>query len=339
METEIVSRIESRFRELGVEVAREEIESRVAKLVREFKVPPEEAERSVVNYFLKERGIPQTNYYQLNPALKVKDITEAGVWGDLKAKVVQLWEPTHESIDQVGLVGDETGTIKFTKWKVSGLPALEEGRVYLFKNLVTDKWQDRCSVKLTRNTRITPLEEDIEVNRDAGVFTGVLVDIQSGSGLIKRCRECNRALTRGVCGEHGKVEGEYDLRIKGVLDNGETTQQILLNREMTEHTAGITMEEAKTMASESLDPTIVLDKIKARLIGRYYRVQGGPVDRYILVNTMERLTFQPEEIESLLETLEALPQYREEGYQEEGQEEGENEEEPMEEEYYGAEDF
>jgi len=56
------------------------------------------------------------------------------------------------------------------------------------------------------------------------------VDVQSGSGLIKRCPECNRALVKGACGEHGKVEGVYDLRIKAVLDDGEKVQDILMNR-------------------------------------------------------------------------------------------------------------
>jgi len=34
-------------------------------------------------------------------------------------KVVELWEPTHDSIDYVGLTGDESGRLKFTKWRVS----------------------------------------------------------------------------------------------------------------------------------------------------------------------------------------------------------------------------
>ena len=43
-----------------------------------------------------------------------------------------------------------------------------------------------------------------------------MIDIQTGSGLIKRCPECKRALVKGACAEHGKVKGEYDLRINRI---------------------------------------------------------------------------------------------------------------------------
>jgi len=71
------------------------------------------------------------------------------------------------------------------------------------------------------------------------------------------------ALVKGACGEHGKVEGVYDLRIKAVLDDGEKVQDILMNREITEAFTGITLDKAKEMATEALDQGVVLDVIKA----------------------------------------------------------------------------
>ena len=49
--------------------------------------------------------------------MKVMEINEPGLWVDLKVKVAQLWETNSDAISQSGLVGDETGIIKF----VSGL--------------------------------------------------------------------------------------------------------------------------------------------------------------------------------------------------------------------------
>ena len=218
--------------------------------------------------------------------MKVSEIKEQGRWIDLRAKVVQLWEPTSETISQTGLIGDETGVIKFVKWAKSEIPDLAEGKSYLFKNVVTDVFEGRFSVKLNRTSEILPLEEEVEVSPQEANFTGAIVDVQKGSGLIKRCPICRRMLNKGVCGEHGKQEGTYDLRIKAVLDDGVKVQEVLINRERTESLMGISMEEAKTMAMEALDHEVVKGMIEERLLGRYYTVSGPTVDRYILVETI-----------------------------------------------------
>jgi replication factor A1 len=74
-------------------------------------------------------------------------------------------------------------------------------------------------------------KEDINIRQQEEEFTGAVVDIQSGSGLIKRCPECNRQVKNGICGEHGKVEGVYDLRTKAGIDNGSEIRELLLDAE------------------------------------------------------------------------------------------------------------
>ncbi|MBU4374303.1 MAG: replication protein A [Euryarchaeota archaeon] len=220
------------------------------------------------------------------PQARASDIKEDGKWVTLRAKVVQLWDSNHESLSQVGLLGDESGTIVFKKWTKANLPQVEEGKSYLFKNIITAEWQGQFSVKLNKTSEIIPIKEDIEVGSTLAEFSGAIVDIQSGSGLIKRCPECNRALAKGACGEHGKVEGIYDLRVKAVMDDGEKTQDILLNREITEALTGITLDKAKEMATEALDQAVVLDLIKSKLVGRYFVVTGAKLDRFMLVETI-----------------------------------------------------
>lgn len=218
--------------------------------------------------------------------LKVVEIDEPGSWIDLKVKVVQLWETNSDAISQSGLIGDETGSIKFVKWAKADLPNMEEGKSYHLRNLVTDEFQGRFSVKLNRTSRIEPLEVEVEVGSQAAQFSGALVDIQKGSGLIKRCPTCKRSLAKGICSEHGKVEGTYDLRIKGVIDDGLRVQDVLINRETTERLVGLTLEEAKQMAMEALDHEVVCNLMESKLVGRYFSVTGPRVDRYILVETI-----------------------------------------------------
>ena len=161
-----------------------------------------------------------------------------GQWATVRGKVVQLWENSHESIEQAGLLGDQTGVIKFTNWASSELPDMEEGKSYMLKNVVVNEWGGKAQIQLNRSSSIEELDEDIEVRTSTFTYFGAMVDIQTGSGLIKRCPECKRALVKGACAEHGKVKGEYDLRIKAVLDSGTSTQDALINRELTEELVG-----------------------------------------------------------------------------------------------------
>ncbi|WP_406658180.1 replication factor A [Methanolobus sp. ZRKC2] len=307
---EISQEINAKFLELGVEIPIEDIEERLDKMINKFKVPKEEARRSVVNYFLKEYNIPRNDFYtgqSESPQKKVSELNVDGKWVNVKAKVVQLWENTHESISQVGLIGDETGTIKFTKWESSELPDLEEGKSYLFKSVVTNEWNGKFQVNLNKSSSVDSIDEDLEVGTSTATFTGAMVDIQSGSGLIKRCPECNRALTKGACMEHGKVDGIYDLRIKAVLDDGLTTQDSIIKREITEEITGLNLESAISLAADALDQGVVLEQMKKILVGKYYTISGSRVERYLLVDSIdERTVLDQVELDELINAAEVV---------------------------------
>ncbi|MDS0282606.1 replication factor A [Haloarcula onubensis] len=274
----------------------DDVEERLDTLVNEYKVPASEARRSVVNTYLDEAGMDRDQLGGTggsgNEQVTVSDVDAPEEWVDIRGTVVELWDPRADAVAQVGLLGDETGTIKFTKWSKSDLPELEEGKSYELRNVVTDEYQGRFSVKLNRTTTIEELDEEIEVGSDSVEVAGALVDIQSGSGLIKRCPEedCTRVLQNGRCSEHGEVEGEFDLRIKGVLDDGEEVTEVIFDEEATEKLTGITLEEAKEMAMDALDTTVVADEMRADILGRYYRVTGPTFGRYVLADDQERLT-------------------------------------------------
>jgi len=283
-----VEQIASRLREQGIDVAREEIESRLLLLVEKFHVPDSEARRSVVNYFLKEHGIvpPKMGSAEL---VKISQIKEANRWVNLEVKVLEIREPTSSAISQVGLVGDETGSIRFVKWAKADLQDLVEGKSYILRNVVTDEFQGRFSIKLNRTSEIQETDEEIEVSSQTVTFSGAIVDVQKGSGLIKRCPVCKRSLSKGICGEHGKVEGAYDLRIKAAMDDGEKVQDILINRERTEGLIDMTLDQAREMAMEALDHEVILGIIEEKLVGRYYMATGPRIDRYLLVERIEEM--------------------------------------------------
>ena len=280
---ELAEQTSARFLEQGVKIPASEIEQRLHSLVDDFKVPTEEARRSVVSYYSKlhpKQGSTSSTEVIYS---KIKDINAEDKWISVRVRVVQLWEPNSQSIAQVGLLGDETGTIKFTSWSNAKLPILKDGQSYSLRNVVTKSWQGRFSISLNKASEIAPLDEEVVVGRAEEEISGTIIDVQSGSGLIKRCPECSRVVVKGYCAEHGNVSGVYDLRIKGVLDNGEIVTDVLFNRELTERLTGITLAEAKEMAMEALDQNVVADSMKTVIIGRFYLVRGNKTPRWLLI--------------------------------------------------------
>jgi replication factor A1 len=284
--------IKERFAKVNVQIYEKDITERLSILVNKFKVPINEARRNVTGYFLKVHNINQDEFFANagfanQSPVKIAELIEDNKWCTFNAKVSILWDPRHEKILQTGVLGDETSTIVFTTWKSTGCLVLEDGRCYTFKNVVTSEWQGRMSIKINKNSEILPYQGDITVARKLVTVVGALVDVQQGSGLIKRCPECNRSLVKGVCADHGKVEGIHDLRIKGVIDDGVTSQAVILNRKLTEELTGITLAKAKEIAMESLDTGTVADEMGCKVIGHYFEVTGVQIDKNLIVETIK----------------------------------------------------
>jgi len=282
-------RIANRFSD-HAEVSVEEVEERLDSLINEYKVPMEEAQRSVTNHFAKETGVSRDELGSGgSSSVSVAEIDTPDEWVDIGVKVVELWDATSEAVGQTGLVGDETGTVKFTSWEKSDVQKLQEGETYRLSNVVTDEFQGRMGVNLNSSTEVNEIDTEIEVGDQEIEVEGALVAIQSGSGLIKRCPEedCTRVLQNGRCSEHGDVEGEFDMRIKAVIDDGNEVYDVLLDRQETESVTSIEMEEAKQDAMDALDTSVVTDRIKSLLVGRYFRASGPRVGRYILADEIK----------------------------------------------------
>jgi len=299
----LADQIVSQFGRLGYDVDRDEVIKRLKLLVLEFKVPEGEAVRTVRNWVIKEYEIPREKVISESPLVKIEEIKKPGEWVSLKAKVVQLWDSSSPSVSQVGLVGDETGIIKFVIWAKSGKGEVEEGKSYLFKNVVTDSFQGRMQINIGRTSEIVEIDEEVPSPREIEIV-GALVSIQQNSGLIQRCGSCHRVMTKGICPIHGKVRGYDDLRVKGVLDDGDNFYEIILNEDNIRDLTGIDLNKAKRIASERLDRNAVLSELKKLLLGRYYKVVGVRGGRYLLVRKVDRIGgVEGSEVDRLLEVL------------------------------------
>ncbi|MDD1705884.1 MAG: nucleotide-binding protein [Methanoregulaceae archaeon] len=234
--------------------------------------------------------------------IPIRDLTP-GI-GSIRGKFIQEWEASHDRMLQSGLVGDESGTVKFVIWKEEGKERLVPGTVYSIYYALVDEYQGRISLNLTTAT-ILPEDGDIPVSGGEGVFSGALVHIAPGSGLIKRCpvEGCNRVLSRqNYCPVHEIQPGFlYDLRIKGWLDNGWETREILVQREATEQLTGMSIHESKELAENNpLGMDEVFLRVRERILGRYLTCRGREIDQRILVSECGFLHFDPGEIPGLL---------------------------------------
>ncbi len=272
-----------------LDITKDEVRSDIQELVNEYSVPIDEASRAVASSLRDEADIEYDDVVSSNDEILVNEIDEEGAWVDVRVKLVELWEPRSDSVSQVGLVGDESGRNKFIAFKTSELEELEEGESYLLSNVVTDEYQGDYSIKLNRTTEITKLDSEVVVGDESTTISGALVDLQSGSGLIKRFSEegCNRSLKNGMCPVHGDVDGVNDIRIMAAFDTGKEVHTVVFNRELTESVTGYTLDEVVSKAMDTLDRDVALDMFRKEVVGRYYRVTGSEIGDLFNANSYE----------------------------------------------------
>ena len=167
-----------------------------------------------------------------------------------------------------------------------------------------DEFNGRLSLNLN-SAMIMQEETDIPVSGGEVSVRGAIVHIAPGSGIIKRCpvEGCNRALSRqNYCPVHEiQPNFNYDLRIKGWLDDGEKTHNILIQRDAVEALTGITLDSAKEIAENNpLGMDEVFLRMRDALLGRYLLCKGREIENRLLVNSCERVTFSSGEHAALL---------------------------------------
>ncbi|SEH54817.1 replication factor A1 [Halopenitus malekzadehii] len=194
-----------------------------------------------------------------------------------------------------GVVGDETARLPFTDWDPRS--TVEAGADLRIEDVYVREFRGVPSINLTAFSTVTPLPDPVPVNENAprlsiadaidtgGMFdvevVGTVLDLREGSGFIERCPDCGRVLQSGQCRSHGDVEGEDDLRVRAILDDGTATTTVVLNADLTADVYGGGLEDAREAAREAMDKSVVAESIADELVGRAFRVRGNlSVDDY-----------------------------------------------------------
>ena len=126
----------------------------------QFKTWFSKAKRSISSYVRQCK-----DYRTSTNVTKIGNIAHIGKCVSLRATVITLWNDTSESIDQTGVIADETGQIRFSMASTHKLQRIEIDKSYVFYHLHTYEFGRKCSV---RSNRITTIREiDIKTARSA----------------------------------------------------------------------------------------------------------------------------------------------------------------------------
>ncbi|KQC03051.1 MAG: nucleotide-binding protein [Methanoculleus sp. SDB] len=231
--------------------------------------------------------------------------------GSIRAKFIEEWEPRHERMLQSGILGDESGTIKFVLWNDGDREKLRLNTVYTIYYASVEEFNGRLSLNLSTGM-YSDEEIDIEVARGTHEASGVIAHLGPGSGLIRRCpvEGCNKVLSRyNECPIHDvQKEFRWDLRITGVIDDGEEATNVLIQRDVAEALSGMTLEEAVSVAENNpLGFDDVLDRMKQAVTGRYVRCRGNDMGGTILVRECFRTAFDATRHAALLNRAAVTP--------------------------------
>ncbi|MHB8634710.1 MAG: hypothetical protein ACYDBQ_12250 [Thermoplasmatota archaeon] len=194
-----------------------------------------------------------------------------------------------------GTFADTTGHIEFTSWHDHQLAA---GSAVTIQGAYARSFRNVPQLTFDLQAKVTPAEgvppaESLKRSPSTPIgilvergfandvtVVGTLLEVRPGSGLIFRCpapaegKACGRVVTAGQCRLHGKQEGTPDLRVKAILDDGTGAVSVTMGREITERLLGLTLEEAKAQAQAAFRPDLAVEKLKERLTGRPFVVQG-----------------------------------------------------------------
>ncbi|WP_135827084.1 DNA-binding protein [Halorussus ruber] len=107
---------------------------------------------SMMSAVVGVHGELQTAPGHVIPIGKLEDVNRKEV--SISGRVETLWEPSHPSIAQVGLIEDESGRTRVTVWENSNAPWMEEGERVCIRGAARNWYEGRVSLAVTGWTTI-----------------------------------------------------------------------------------------------------------------------------------------------------------------------------------------
>jgi replication factor A1 len=206
-----------------------------------------------------------------------KDGESKSVWsGDVADPTgkcrTSMWESPPFDFESTPVVVRIKGA-RVRAWQ--GVPDITVDNSSQVEILAAAPWGD--DVDLANNFVSVELDELSSGASRVGISTeGTIVSIREDSGIIYRCTECRRVLRDGECATHGSQDGDMDVRLRMVLDNGKSTISLIVNKTATESLLGMSQADISSNISENGSMQFIQD-LRERLLGRKLLANGRTI--------------------------------------------------------------
>jgi len=278
--------------------------------------------RGVVERSDAEIELPERTITYTSSEVKIEELREGIGNVIITGRVLSIEERTIQGQDGLrtvysGEIADDTGKIQFSAWADFGLKVgetirIENAYIRAWRSIPQLNFGDKSEVSRVDDTFgsvITSNSKSIAdlIKIGGGIdisVTGTVVDMRAGSGLIKRCPECNRSVLNDECVAHGKITAVPDLRMKMVIDDGTGAINAIVNRDDTERLTGITLENALQIVRDLSDPEAVSRTISDKMMFKDVVATGNVMsDDYGPMMIVKSIVFDETDVEKEAEAL------------------------------------
>ena len=196
-----------------------------------------------------------------------------------------------------GDVADPTGKCRTSMWEEPPFDFESTPVIVRIRGARVRAWQGVPDITVDNSSQVevlaaAPWGEDVDLANNfvsveldelssgasrVGISTqGTIVSIREDSGIIYRCPECRRVLRDGECAIHGAQEGNMDVRLRMVLDNGKSTISLIVNKSATESLLGMKQADISSNVSENGSMQFI-QELRERLLGRELTANGRTI--------------------------------------------------------------
>ena len=206
-----------------------------------------------------------------------KDGVEKHLWSgqiaDLTGRCrMSAWEELPIDENKLPLTVKLSG-VRGRAWQ--GIPDITVDNAKQVEFLDKTPWDE--SINLEDHVVEIGLTELTNSSSRVGISTeGTIVSVRDDSGIIMRCLECRRVLRDGECASCGSSESQQDVRLRLVIDNGENTASLLVNKAASIKLTGLD-EEKMALKIESDGQMEFVQSLRDMLLGRVVKASGRTI--------------------------------------------------------------
>lgn len=206
-----------------------------------------------------------------------KDGVEKHLWSgqiaDLTGRCrMSAWEELPIEANKLPLTVKLSG-VRVRAWQ--GIPDITVDTAKQVEFLDTPPWDE--SINLEDHVVEVELTELTKSSSRVGITTkGTIVSVRDDSGIILRCVECRRVLRDGECASCGSSESQQDVRLRLVIDNGENTASLLINKAASIKLTGLD-EDTMAQKIESEGKMEFVQSLRDMMLGRVVKANGRTI--------------------------------------------------------------